>query len=203
MFGLYEGAGDQQYTANHRPGGATLTVEIDSILVNEELAVLLEAAEANGQVRQVDLNEILEPLELEPLELEAVNQELDRRGIAPPIDVLPSLSRLMNAGIGDGSTREDHRGVADQISAFLGRGRELRNLISIVGKQALSDDDRRILAFVDQFERRFVGQGAERRSIIETLDLAWELLAAFPADDLKRITPELVERYHRNVAELA
>jgi len=81
VFGLYEGAGDQQYTANHRPGGATLTVEIDSILVNEELAVLLEAAEANGQVRQVDLNEILEPLELEPLELEAVNQELDRRGI--------------------------------------------------------------------------------------------------------------------------
>jgi hypothetical protein len=65
----------------HRPGGATLTVEIDSILVNEELAALLETAEANGQVRQVDLNEILEPLELEPLELEAVNQELDRRGI--------------------------------------------------------------------------------------------------------------------------
>jgi V/A-type H+/Na+-transporting ATPase subunit B len=124
-----------------------------------------------------------------------LSRELDRRGIAPPIDVLPSLSRLMNAGIGDGSTREDHRGVADQISAFLGRGRELRNLISIVGEQALSDDDRRILAFVDQFERRFVGQDTQRRSIIETLDLAWELLAAFPADELKRITPELVERY--------
>ena len=124
-----------------------------------------------------------------------LSRELDRRGIAPPIDVLPSLSRLMNDGIGDGSTREDHRGVADQISAFLGRGRELRNLISIVGEQALSDDDRRILAFVDQFERRFVGQGTQRRSIIETLDLAWELLAAFPADELKRITPELVERY--------
>ena len=124
-----------------------------------------------------------------------LSRELDRRGIAPPIDVLPSLSRLMNDGIGDGSTREDHRGVADQISAFLGRGRELRNLISIVGEQALSDDDRRILAFVDQFERRFVGQDTQRRSIIETLDLAWELLAAFPADELKRITPELVERY--------
>ena len=124
-----------------------------------------------------------------------LSRELDRRGIAPPIDVLPSLSRLMNDGIGEGSTREDHRGVADQISAFLGRGRELRNLISIVGEQALSDDDRRILAFVDQFERRFVGQDTQRRSIIETLDLAWELLAAFPADELKRITPELVERY--------
>ena len=124
-----------------------------------------------------------------------LSRELDRRGIAPPIDVLPSLSRLMNDGIGDGRTREDHRGVADQISAFLGRGRELRNLISIVGEQALSDDDRRILAFVDQFERRFVGQDTQRRSITETLDLAWEMLAAFPADELKRITPELVERY--------
>ena len=131
-----------------------------------------------------------------------LSRELDRRGIAPPIDVLPSLSRLMNAGIGDGSTREDHRGVADQISAFLGRGRELRNLISIVGEQALSDDDRRILAFVDQFERRFVGQDTQRRSIIETLDLAWELLAAFPAGELKRIMPELVERY-RTTAERA
>ena len=131
-----------------------------------------------------------------------LSRELDRRGIAPPIDVLPSLSRLMNAGIGDGNTREDHRGVADQISAFLGRGRELRNLISIVGEQALSDDDGRILAFVDQFERRFVGQDTQRRSIIETLDLAWELLAAFPAGELKRITPELVERY-RTTAERA
>jgi V/A-type H+-transporting ATPase subunit B len=129
-----------------------------------------------------------------------LSRELDRRGITPPIDVLPSLSRLMNAGIGEGSTREDHRGVADQISSFLGRGRELRNLISIVGEHALSDDDRRILAFVDEFERRFVGQDAQRRSITETLDLAWELLAAFPADELKRITPELVERY-RTTAE--
>ncbi|MGH2780093.1 MAG: V-type ATP synthase subunit B [Thermoleophilaceae bacterium] len=127
-----------------------------------------------------------------------LSRELDRRGIAPPIDVLPSLSRLMDAGIGEGSTREDHRGVADQISAFLGRGRELRNLTSIVGEQALSDDDRAILAFVDDFERRFVGQEAQRRSIIETLDLAWELLAVFPAGELKRIKPELVERYRRN-----
>jgi V/A-type H+-transporting ATPase subunit B len=131
-----------------------------------------------------------------------LSRELDRRGIAPPIDVLPSLSRLMNAGIGDGSTREDHRGVADQISAFLGRGRELRNLISIVGEQALSDDDRRILAFVDEFERRFVGQDTQRRSITETLDLAWELLAAFPADELKRIERGLVERY-RTAAQRA
>ncbi|MFC7279073.1 V-type ATP synthase subunit B [Paractinoplanes rhizophilus] len=126
-----------------------------------------------------------------------LSRELDRRGIAPPIDVLPSLSRLMNVGIGAGRTREDHRGVADQLSTFLGRGQELRRLIAIVGEQALSDDDRRILAFVEDFERRFVGQREQRRSIEETLDLAWELLAPFPATELRRIKPELVERHHR------
>jgi V/A-type H+/Na+-transporting ATPase subunit B len=125
-----------------------------------------------------------------------LSRELDRRGISPPIDILPSLSRLMNAGIGDRSTRGDHRGVADQISAFLGRGHELRRLIAIVGEQALSDDDRRILVFVDELEQRFIGQGNRRRSIEETLDLAWELLAGFPADELKRIKPEFVERHH-------
>jgi V/A-type H+/Na+-transporting ATPase subunit B len=125
-----------------------------------------------------------------------LSRELSRRGITPPIDVLSSLSRLMNAGIGEASTRGDHRGVADQVSAFLGRGHELRRLVAIVGEQALSDDDRRVLSFVDEFERRFIGQGAERRSIERTLDLAWELLARFPASELKRIKPELVERHH-------
>jgi V/A-type H+/Na+-transporting ATPase subunit B len=124
-----------------------------------------------------------------------LSRELDRRGISPPIDVLPSLSRLMNAGIGEGRTRADHRGVADQISAFLGRGRELRQLVSIVGEQALSDEDRRILAFADDFERHFVGQGGERRTVEQTLDLAWELLARFPREDLKRVDPRYVERY--------
>jgi V/A-type H+-transporting ATPase subunit B len=126
-----------------------------------------------------------------------LSRELDRRGISPPIDVLPSLSRLMNAGIGAGSTRGDHRGVADQLSTFLGRGQELRRLISIVGEQALSEDDRRILAFVDDFEHRFVGQGERRRSIGQTLDLAWDLLAPFPATELRRVAPELIERHHR------
>jgi V/A-type H+-transporting ATPase subunit B len=126
-----------------------------------------------------------------------LSRELHRRGITPPIDVLPSLSRLMNAGIGEANTRADHRGVADQLSAFLGRGHELRRLVSIVGEQALSDDDRGILAFADEIERRFIGQGDERRSIEQTLDLAWQLLARFPAEDLKRIDPAFVERYHR------
>ena len=130
-----------------------------------------------------------------------LSRELDRRGITPPIDVLSSLSRLMNAGIGEASTRSDHRGVADQLSAFLGRGRELQRLSSIVGEQALSDDDRRILTFVEDFERQFVGQGAQRRSIEETLDLAWRLLARFPADELKRIPPELVERHQESATE--
>jgi V/A-type H+-transporting ATPase subunit B len=125
-----------------------------------------------------------------------LSRELERRGIAPPIDVLASLSRLMNAGIGERSTRSDHRGVADQLSAFLGRGQELRRLRSIVGEQALSDDDRSILAFVDEFERKFVGQGNQRHTIEETLDLAWALLSRFPANELKRIPPELVERHH-------
>ena len=126
-----------------------------------------------------------------------LSRELDRRGIMPPIDVLASLSRLMNAGIGEGKTRDDHRGVADQLYAFLARGRELRRLVSIVGEQALSDDDRRTLAFADDFERRFVGQGTQRRTVEQTLDLAWELLAQFPVSELKRIKPELVERYAR------
>ena len=103
----------------------------------------------------------------------------------------------MNAGIGAERTREDHRGVADQLSTFLGRGQELRRLIAIVGEQALSDDDRRVLAFVEDFERRFVGQQEQRRSIEETLDLAWDLLAPFPATELRRIKPELIPRHHR------
>ena len=97
-----------------------------------------------------------------------LSRELDRRGIAPPIDVLPSLSRLMNAGIGAGKTREDHRGVADQLSACLARGRELRRLIAIVGEQALSDDDRRYsdLRRASSSSRssvRAAGDGASRR----------------------------------------
>lgn len=124
-----------------------------------------------------------------------LSRELDRRGIRPPIDVLPSLSRLMNAGIGAGKTREDHRAVADQLYAALARGRDLRRLVSIVGEAALSEAERRYLSFADSFEQKLVNQGGTRRRIEETLDLAWTLLRELPADDLKRIDPELVERY--------
>jgi V/A-type H+-transporting ATPase subunit B len=81
------------------------------------------------------------------------------------------------------------------MSAFVGRGRELRQLVSIVGEQALSDEDRRILAFVDDFERHLVGQGRERRSIEQTLDLAWQLLSHFPHEDLKRVPASDIEHY--------
>ena len=124
-----------------------------------------------------------------------LSRELDRRGVNPPIDVLPSLSRLMNAGIGAGKTRDDHRPVADQLYAALARGLDLRRLVAIVGEAALSDDDRRYLAFAQQFEQSFVDQEGVRRSINETLDVAWQLLLRLPVTDLNRIDPVLVARY--------
>jgi V/A-type H+/Na+-transporting ATPase subunit B len=124
-----------------------------------------------------------------------LSRELERRGVNPPIDVLPSLSRLMNAGIGAGKTREDHRAVADQLYAALARGRDLRRLVSIIGEAALSERDRSYLTFAHEFEHGFVNQGGRRRSIEETLDLAWQLLRSLPEADLKRIDPELLARY--------
>ena len=124
-----------------------------------------------------------------------LSRELERRGVNPPIDVLPSLSRLMNAGIGKGKTREDHRAVADQLYAALARGRDLRRLVSIIGEGALSDRDRSYLAFAHDFEHGFVHQGGDRRTIEQTLDAAWKLLRGLPAADLKRLGPDLLERY--------
>jgi len=124
-----------------------------------------------------------------------LSRELHRKGIYPPIDVLPSLSRLMNAGLGPGKTREDHRGVADQLYAFYAQGRDLRRLVAVIGEAALSETDRRYLAFADAFEQRFVHQGETNRDIDETLSIAWELLAHFPATELKRIKREYIDRY--------
>ena len=101
-----------------------------------------------------------------------LSRDLNRRGINPPIDVLPSLSRLMNAGIGAGRTREDHPGVADQLYACFARGRELRQLSSIVGESALSVEDRRYLEFAEDFEQRFVGQSDQSRTLEQTFDRA-------------------------------
>ncbi len=123
-----------------------------------------------------------------------LSRELHRRGMYPPIEVLPSLSRLMNAGIGEGKTREDHRRVADHLYAFYAKGQDLRRLVAIIGEAALSADDRRYLEFADRFEREFVDQGHHERSIGETLDLAWSLFSGLPESDL-RIDPELRRRY--------
>jgi len=124
-----------------------------------------------------------------------LSRDLHRKGIYPPIDVLPSLSRLMNAGIGPGKTREDHRSVANQLYALYAQGRDLRRLMAIIGEAALSADDRRVLAFAKLFEERFVGQGLNNREIQETLGLAWELLTPMPAETLKRIPQEFIARY--------
>jgi V/A-type H+-transporting ATPase subunit B len=126
-----------------------------------------------------------------------VNRDLHRKGIYPPINVLPSLSRLMNLGIGKGRTREDHKKVSDQMYAGYAEGNDLRGLVAIVGKDALSERDRLLLEFADIFENRFVRQGYdEDRTIEDTLNLGWDLLATLPVEQLTRIDRELINKYH-------
>ena len=127
-----------------------------------------------------------------------LSRELHRKNVYPPIDVLPSLSRLMNLGIGKGKTRDDHKNVSDQMYAFYAEGRDLRGLVAIVGEEALSDRDRRLLKFAELFEKRFVLQGRkEDRSIKQTLDIGWELLSTIPKQELTRISPELRDKYYQ------
>jgi V/A-type H+-transporting ATPase subunit B len=122
-----------------------------------------------------------------------LSRDLDRKGVYPPIDVLPSLSRLMGLGAGPGRTREDHRPVADQLYALYARGRDVRRMAAIVGAANLGEEERRFLDFADRFELEFVGQGGAFRSIEDTLELGWKLLGAFPPDVLTRVPTELVE----------
>lgn len=125
-----------------------------------------------------------------------LSRELHRKGIFPPIDVLPCLSRLMNLGIGPGKTREDHRSVADQLYAFYAHGRDIRRLAAIVGEDGLSESDRRFLKFAQDFEQDFVSQGSQGREMEETLDLGWRFLRYQPKERLTRVKPELIERYY-------
>jgi len=118
-----------------------------------------------------------------------LSRELDRRGIFPPIDVLPSLSRLMGAGIG-ASSAPDHRRWSDQLYAVYAQGREARLTAAIVGESGLPPADRRALAFTERFEREFLHQGSVRRTIAETLEAGWTLLEALPREDLHRIPEE-------------
>jgi len=123
-----------------------------------------------------------------------LSRELQRRGVSPPIDVLPSLSRLMNAGIGPTHTVPEHRKWADQLYAVYARGREARMMVAIVGEAGLQPADRRALAFAESFERTFVGQGARRRTIAETIECGWQLLDRLPAEDLLKIPVTLLDR---------
>ncbi|NOX71369.1 MAG: V-type ATP synthase subunit B [Candidatus Micrarchaeota archaeon] len=126
-----------------------------------------------------------------------LSRDLHRKGIYPSVDVLPSLSRLMNLGIGKGKTREDHKQASDQLYAAYAEGRELRGLVSIVGEEALSDRDKAFLKFADAFEEKFVNQGLrEDRSIETTMNLTWELLSAIPEHDLTRISADFKKKYY-------
>lgn len=125
-----------------------------------------------------------------------LNRELYRKGVNPPIDVLPSLSRLKDKGIGRNKTREDHADTMNQLFASYARGKEAKELAVILGEGALSDIDKLYAKFADEFERRYVSQGEnENRDIFETLTIGWELLSILPKSELKRVRDEYIEKY--------
>ena len=126
-----------------------------------------------------------------------ISRDLYRKGLTPPIDVLPSLSRLKDKGIGVGKTREDHGGTMNQLFAAYARGKEAKELMTILGEAALTDMDKHYAAFSDEFEKRYVSQGYDtNRSIEETLNIGWDLLSILPKTELKRIKPEFIEKYY-------
>ena len=125
-----------------------------------------------------------------------LSRELYKKGCNPPIDVLPSLSRLKDKGIGAGKTREDHADTMNQLFAAYARGKEAKELSAILGDAALTDVDKKYAKFAEEFERRYVSQGFEtNRSIEQTLNLGWELLAILPKSELKRIKDAYIEKY--------
>jgi V/A-type H+-transporting ATPase subunit B len=131
-----------------------------------------------------------------------MSRDLHRADIHPPVDVLTSLSRLMNQGIGKGRTREDHRSLADQLYATYAQGKDARALAAIVGEEALSDLDRKFLKIANNFERKFVNQGLdENRSIEQTLDIGWELLSDLTESEMNRIKPEFIAKYGKKKSE--
>ncbi|MEG0013290.1 MAG: V-type ATP synthase subunit B [Cellulosilyticaceae bacterium] len=131
-----------------------------------------------------------------------LNRELNQKHIYPPIAVLPSLSRLMKDGIGADYTREDHADLSSQLFSAYSRVQDVRSLAQIIGEDDLSDVDKLYLEFGRQFEERFVSQGhSENRSIVETLDIGWEVLSILPERELDRISPEMIEKYYRGNKE--
>jgi len=127
-----------------------------------------------------------------------MDRDLNSQGIEPPVNVLPSLSRLMDDGIGEGLTREDHGDVSDQMYAAYAEGEDLRDLVNIVGREALSERDNKFLDFADRFESEFVQQGYDtNRSIDETLEVGWDLLSDLPKEALNRIDEDLIAEHYR------
>jgi V/A-type H+-transporting ATPase subunit B len=130
-----------------------------------------------------------------------LSRGLHRQGIFPPVDILPSLSRLMNNGIGKGLTREDHRMLANQLYAAYAQGRDIRKLMAIVGEDALGEMDKKYLQFGREFEAMMIGQGATRRTIEDTLGLGWELLTILPREELTRLSRTFIEQYYDEAAQ--
>ena len=125
-----------------------------------------------------------------------LDRAIYRKGILPPINVSPSLSRLMQKGIGEGKTREDHQDVANQLFAAYARGNEMRELAEVLGEASLSEVDRQYVTFADRFEREYVNQGFyENRGIEDTLRIGWRLLSLLPRGELKRVDTEFIEKY--------
>lgn len=125
-----------------------------------------------------------------------LSRELYRKNVMPPIDILPSLSRLKDKGIGPDKTREDHSGTMNQLFAAYARGKDAKELMTILGEAALSETDLLYAKFAEEFEKRYVSQGfTTNREIAETLDIGWELLDILPKSELKRIKPEMIEKY--------
>jgi V/A-type H+-transporting ATPase subunit B len=131
-----------------------------------------------------------------------LSRDLYRKGIVPPVDVLPSLSRLKDKGIGEGKTREDHAGTMNQLFAAYSAGKEAKELMTILGEAALSENDKKFAQFADAFEKEYVNQGNQtNRSIQETLDLGWKLLSILPRSELKRLKLAEIEKYMPKEAE--
>lgn len=129
-----------------------------------------------------------------------LSRQLHRRGIFPPIDVLRSLSRLMNNGIGKDRTREDHRELSNQLYSSYAKGQETRRLVAIVGEDALGELDRKYLRFAEDFERELINQGGAERSMEETLDLGWKILGGIPESELRRIRRDFIAKYGAKIA---
>jgi len=126
-----------------------------------------------------------------------VDRQLHNRQIYPPINVLPSLSRLMKSAIGDGMTREDHADVSNQLYACYAIGKDVQAMKAVVGEEALSSDDLLYLEFLIKFEKNFIAQGNyENRTVFDSLDIGWQLLRIFPREMLKRIPQKTVEKYY-------